>query len=119
MEGAEVMYSPHNDRDQKKSEPVAKVLSRLQSVERLCQGHYQAPCPLHEDSSYMLTVSEAEDGRALIECDDGCWLSQIVPALGLTVEDLFQCIDDIYIGSAAPAYPRPPASKHVSDSAAR
>jgi len=55
----------------------------------------------------MLMVSEAVDGRALIECEDGCWLYELVPALGLTVEDLFMCIDDIYIGSDAPAYPLP------------
>ena len=90
------------------SGPVAKVLSRLNNVRRLCLGHYQAPCPLHEDGSHLLTVSEAVDARALIECSDGCWLHEIVPALGLTAEDLFMTIDDIYIGSDAFAYPLPP-----------
>ena len=89
------------------SEPVRRVLRKLRGVRRLCRGHYQAPCPLNKGGSYMLTVSEAVDGRALIECEDGCWLSEIVPALGLTVEDLFRCIDHIYIGDAAPAYPPP------------
>ena len=99
------MSSCHNDYDLETSGPVATVLSRLKDVRRLCEGHYQAPCPLN--CGHMLMVSEAVDGRALIECEDGCWLYELVPALGLTVEDLFMCIDDIYIGNEAPAYPSP------------
>jgi len=87
------------------SEPVLRVLNALSGVQRLSRGHYQAPCPL--DPKHTLRVIEGADERALVECDDGCWLNELVPALGLTVEDLFRSIDDIYIGSAAPAYPPP------------
>ena len=66
------------------SEPVRRVLRKLRGVRRLCRGHYQAPCPL--DPSNMLTVSEGKDGRAMIECDDCCWLCEIVPALGLATQ---------------------------------
>ena len=93
--------------DVETSEPVNKVLSRLDDVRRLGAGHYVARCPSHDDTSIPLRIIEGEDGRALVECDDGCWLSDLVPALGLTVEDLFQSIDDIYIGSAAPKYEAP------------
>ena len=93
--------------DVKTSEPVNKVLSRLEEVRRIGPGHYVAKCPIHDDTSIPLRVIEGEDDRALVECDDGCWLCDLVPALGLTVEDLFQCIDDIYIGSAAPRYEAP------------
>ena len=88
------------------SYPVAKVLSRLKGVRRISVGHYEATCPVHKENSLPLRVIEGKDDRALVECDDGCWLSEIVPALGLHVEDLFQCIDDIYIGSDSPRYER-------------
>ncbi len=89
------------------SEPVATVLSRLKGVKRLCPGYYEAICPLEDCQRKQLLVIEGEDERAMIECDDGCWLSEIVPALGLTVEDLFRSIDDIYIGTTAPKYEPP------------
>jgi len=89
------------------SEPMTTVLSRLKGVKRLGPGYYEAICPLEECRGKQLLVIEGADGRAMIECDDGCWLSQIVPALGLTVEDLFNCIDDIYVGTSAPRYEPP------------
>lgn len=63
--------------------------------------------PLDDCRSRRLLVIEGADDRAMIECDDGCWLSQMVPALGLTAEDLFNSIDDIYIGTEAPRYESP------------
>jgi len=95
--------------EQETSLPMAKVLSRLEDVKRLGPGYYEATCPLDECRSKRLLVIEGEDDRALIECDDGCWLYEIVPALGLTVEDLFNCIDDIYIGTTDPKH-QPPES---------
>ena len=70
-------------------------------------GSYEASCPVDKGSSKRLRVVEAEDGRAHVECDDGCWLSEIIPALGLTADDLFKCIDDIYIGTEAPRFEPP------------
>ena len=86
------------------SEPVARVLSRLRGVRRLCRGHYQAPCPLHPN--HMITVSETVDGRALLKCEAGSWLYPFVPTWGgRKVKALFRRIDVIYPGNAAPAYP--------------
>ena len=95
------------DYSQETSEPVATVLSRLEGVERLGPGNYEATCPVHKGGSKHLRVVEAKDGRAVVECENGCWLSEIVPALGLHLEDLFECIDDIYIGSEAPLHDPP------------
>jgi hypothetical protein len=83
---------------------MARVLSRLEGVRRLSEGYYESICPLGDCPDGRLLVVEGEDDRALIECDDGCWLSQIVPTQGLHAEDLFKSIDDIYIGTIAPKY---------------
>jgi hypothetical protein len=49
-----------------------------------------ARCPAHEDSSPSLSVTEGKDGdRAVLHCHAGCTIEQIVAALGLTVNDLF------------------------------
>ena len=95
------------DYSRETSEPVAKVLSRLEGVKRLGPGYYEAICPTDDCREKRLLVIEGADDRALVECDDGCWLEDIVLALGLTAEDLFMCIDDIYIGSDSPRYPKP------------
>jgi len=89
------------------SEPVATVLSRLQGVKKMAPGWYEAVCPTHNDPAKPLRVIEAVDERAVVECEDHCWLYEIVAALGLRAEDLFMLIDDIYIGSEAPKYPSP------------
>ena len=93
--------------EQETSGPVAKVLSRLKEVDKLGPGSYEATCPVHKGSSKRLRVVEAEDGRAVVECENGCWLYEMVPALGLHLEDPFECIDDIYIGSEAPLHESP------------
>jgi len=79
----------------------------VEGVKRLSAGYYEATCPTGECREKRLLVIEGVDDRALVECDEGCWLHQIVSALGLTADDLFKCIDDIYIGSEAPKYDKP------------
>jgi len=91
------------------SYPVATVLSRLEGVRRLGPGYYEAICPTGECREKLLLVIEGADDRALVECDEGCWLYQIVSLLGLTADDLFNVIDDIYIGTTAAKY-QPPES---------
>ena len=65
--------------------PVAKVLSRLEDVELASPGWYRARCPACANGT-QLTVIEGRDGRVLLECDDGCWLYEIVTALGLATQ---------------------------------
>jgi len=46
-------------------------------------------CPAHDDANPSLSVSEGEDGRALLYCQAGCPTERIVGALGLQMSDLF------------------------------
>ena len=68
--------------------PVDLVLERIGKHERR-DGYYMAQCPAHEDSKASLSVSEGDDGRALLNCFAGCETSDIVAALDLSMRDLF------------------------------
>ena len=46
-------------------------------------------CPAHDDKRASLSISEGEDGRALVSCHAGCEIEEIVSALGLKTADLF------------------------------
>jgi hypothetical protein len=70
------------------SATVEGVLARLNGVR--CSGvSATAKCPSHDDRRASLSVSEGEDGRALLTCHAGCDLAAIVSKLGMTVKDLF------------------------------
>jgi hypothetical protein len=68
--------------------PVEKVLDRLKGARQL-SGSWKALCPAHEDHEPSLSVSEGDDGRALLNCFAGCKNPEIVAALDLDMSDLF------------------------------
>jgi hypothetical protein len=69
--------------------PVDLVLGRLEGVRERGEG-YQALCPAHEDHEPSLSISQGEDGRALIKCFAGCETEDVVAALDLEMKDLFE-----------------------------
>jgi hypothetical protein len=69
--------------------PVEKVLDRLEGVHQL-NGSWKALCPAHDDSEPSLSVSEGDDGRALVYCFAGCEPDQVLAELGLKMADLFE-----------------------------
>jgi len=71
------------------SEPVDLVLERLDGVEQLSNGSFQALCPAHHDKKSSLSVSEGDDGRALLKCHAGCDTKDVLDRLALTEADLF------------------------------
>ncbi len=72
--------------------PVSVVLSALESLTgrkpRRNGSAWKGHCPAHDDKRPSLTVSEGDDGRALLHCHAGCTVEAIVKALGLTLRDL-------------------------------
>ena len=68
--------------------PLDLLLELLGKYERR-NGYYMASCPAHEDPKASLSVSEGDDGRALLNCFAGCENSDIVAELGLEMRDLF------------------------------
>ena len=67
--------------------PVELVLSKLRGVKSVGDA-WQARCPAHEDRKPSLTVSEGDDGRALVRCHAGCSFEAVVSAVGLIARDL-------------------------------
>lgn len=49
-----------------------------------------ACCPAHDDRHPSLSVTEADDGRALLKCNTGCTTEDVVSSLGLSMADLFK-----------------------------
>src|SRR5215218_9023572 len=68
--------------------PLERVLSRLEGVQ-WCNGYVMARCPGHDDREPSLSVSEGDDGRALVHCFAGCSFEEIIAAAGLTAKDAF------------------------------
>lgn len=68
--------------------PVELVLSKLQDPKSSGSGGWAARCPAHRDRNPSLSLSEGEDGRALIHCHSGCSTESVVKALGLKLADL-------------------------------
>lgn len=68
--------------------PLARVVTALEA--NGCQPRNgSARCPAHDDKNPSLTYKEGRDGRALVYCQAGCSLEDIVTALGLSKADLF------------------------------
>lgn len=66
---------------------VEKLLVTLPGAK--ANGHgWMARCPAHDDKTPSLSVSEGDDGRALLHCHAGCEVEAIVSELGLTMRDL-------------------------------
>lgn len=69
-------------------EPLAVLRSRLKSVKQH-GDRFMAVCPAHQDKSPSLSLSQAEDGRALVHCFAGCKTRDVLGAVGLEMRDLF------------------------------
>lgn len=67
--------------------PVDLVLSRLTKPKRVGTG-WVARCPAHDDERPSLSISEGDDGRALVHCHAGCTAEAIAKAMSLTLRDL-------------------------------
>lgn len=71
------------------SEPVDRLLERLDGVRRTGPGRWIARCPAHEDRSPSLSIREGDDGRVLLYDFAGCGACDVVAAVGLDLSDLF------------------------------
>ena len=66
------------------------LLSRLSKVRQTGTGRWIACCPAHEDRSPSLSIREADDGRVLLHDFGGCDVADVLGALGLAMQDLFE-----------------------------
>jgi hypothetical protein len=65
------------------------ILGQLSKVKKLHKG-YKACCPVHQDKSPSMTITETNDGKILIHCFScGANGKDVVEALGLAPGVLF------------------------------
>jgi len=70
------------------SDPVGRLLDRLDRVRKSGRGH-TARCPAHEDRTASLSITATDTGNILIHCFAGCSTADVVAAVGLELSDLF------------------------------
>ncbi len=86
--------------------PVHKILERAEGVRKAGSG-WLVRCPLPDhgqgrgDRNPSVSVSEGDDGRALVKCKAGCETEAIVAAWGLSMSDLFQSRNELTGGNVA------------------
>ncbi|MHC8341241.1 AAA family ATPase [Pseudomonas sp. HLT2-19-2] len=69
-------------------EPLSALISRLKGIKQH-GDRVMAVCPAHQDKSPSLSLSQAEDGRALVYCFAGCKTRDVLGAVGMEMRDLF------------------------------
>jgi hypothetical protein len=69
--------------------PLELVLDRVENARR-SGSNWTARCPAHHDRQNSLSLSEGDEGRALVKCFAGCETEDIVSALRLEMRDLFE-----------------------------
>ena len=71
------------------------LLNRLDKVRETGIGRWRAICPAHESKhgTQSLSIQEVGD-RMLIKCFAGCGAAEVMEAVGLGLEDLFESTPD-------------------------
>lgn len=69
--------------------PVEKILERLSNIKKSGSG-WLACCPAHDDQKQSLSINEGNDNKVLLHCHAGCDTNDILKALDLNVNELFQ-----------------------------
>ena len=93
--------------------PLDLVLERLRALDccpKPTGKNWMARCPNHEDDTASLSVTEGDDGRALVHCHAGCPIEAVLKRLGLTMRDLF--LDEGEGGPGIPSRDRATVQPH-------
>ena len=67
--------------------PVELLLSRLPDAKQNGKG-WSARCPAHNDQRASLSISQGDNGGAVLHCHAGCEPAAVIASLGLTMADL-------------------------------
>jgi len=72
---------------------ATRILERLEHVKATGRNRWIARCPAHADRSPSLSVGDTGD-RVLIHCFAGCSVTEVLSAIGLRMDALFECTPD-------------------------
>lgn len=67
---------------------IGTLLSRLQKVKKTGNGKWMCQCSAHDDKTASLVITDAGDGRILLNCFAGCDTYSILQAVGLDWQDI-------------------------------
>jgi hypothetical protein len=86
---------------------ASTLLNLLEGVKQTGRGRWIARCPAHPDKRPSLAIRELDDGRVLLHDFAGCETSNVLAAVGLSLEDLFPERQEGYSGQKErkPFYP--------------
>lgn len=70
------------------TQPIDRVLDKLNYVGARTNGKYKCHCPAHDDQTESLSVSVGKGDKVLLHCHAGCDTDKVLAALGLTWPDL-------------------------------
>jgi hypothetical protein len=68
--------------------PIEALLAKLPGAKKAGNG-WSARCPAHDDRRASLSVSEGDDGTALVNCHARCDTAAILAAIRMKLADLF------------------------------
>jgi hypothetical protein len=68
--------------------PLETLLARLPSATKTGKG-WSARCPAHDDRRASLSITEGDNGAALLKCHAGCDTSVVLAAIDMKLADLF------------------------------
>lgn len=68
--------------------PFETLLAKLPGAKKSGNG-WSACCPAHDDQRASLSISEGDDGTALLKCHAGCDTAAVLAAVGMELADLF------------------------------
>ena len=68
---------------------IDTLLSRLEKVRSTGHDNWLACCPAHDDKSPSLTIALRDD-RILLHCFAGCAAIDVIGAIGLEFDELFE-----------------------------
>jgi hypothetical protein len=72
--------------------PVEVLLTKLPGAKKTGDG-WAVRCPAHEDRKASLSISQGDNGTALLKCHAGCDTSAVLAAVGMKLSDLFPARD--------------------------
>lgn len=69
---------------------IETILNTLNGVKRKSQGRYVALCPVHNEKTPSLAITDAGDGKVLLHCFGcGAGAIEIISALGIEISEIF------------------------------
>ena len=85
---------------------IETILNTLNGVKRKSQGRYVALCPVHNEKTPSLAITDAGDGKVLLHCFGcGAGAIEIISALGIEISEIFPERDRFDCGKSARVKP--------------